>query len=196
MNFYLKDDSHLDPTETIVISTFSTLLIGVLSWSLMTTFIDNKYNVVFCILFGSFSIAFSNVVVDSTVVERAHIFMLRFFGLWWKSSYIIGSLLDAYEVRFVFCATTLFPLLAFVVVVLVKEQPITMQQDDKIFFLLSQSFWKQPSIFLPTLFIFLWQATFEYNSIIFYFTTNSLVFILEFLGHVELVTLITSLLGK
>ncbi|RDX87350.1 Folate-biopterin transporter 1, chloroplastic, partial [Mucuna pruriens] len=46
-------------------------LIGVLSWSLMATFVDNKYNVC-CILLGSFSIAFSDVVVDSIVVERAH----------------------------------------------------------------------------------------------------------------------------
>ncbi|RDY05885.1 Folate-biopterin transporter 1, chloroplastic, partial [Mucuna pruriens] len=60
VNFYLKDDLHLDFVEAVVIFGFSTLhglsnlyersylvlsrLISAFSWSLMATFVDNKYN--------------------------------------------------------------------------------------------------------------------------------------------------------
>ncbi|RDY13439.1 Folate-biopterin transporter 1, chloroplastic, partial [Mucuna pruriens] len=89
-NFFLKYDLHLDHIEAYMIFGFFALsdfvphfgywrrsylvlsrLLSVLSWSLMATFVDNKYNVVFCILLGSFSVAFLDVVVDSMVVERA-----------------------------------------------------------------------------------------------------------------------------
>ncbi|KAL4269593.1 hypothetical protein GQ457_HM001130 [Hibiscus cannabinus] len=89
VSFYLKDDLHLDPAETAVISGFSSLpwlvkplygfisptiwlskkvilgssgLLGALSWSLMATFSDSKYAAVFCILLGSLSVAFSDVI--------------------------------------------------------------------------------------------------------------------------------------
>jgi len=54
---------------------------------------------------------------------------------------------------------------------------------------------KQPNIFLPTLFIFLWQATPQSDSAMFFFITNKLGFTPEFLGRVKLVTSIASLLG-
>lgn len=37
-------------------------LLGALSWGLMATSVDNKYGVAFCILLGSLSVAFSDVV--------------------------------------------------------------------------------------------------------------------------------------
>ena len=37
-------------------------LLGALSWSLMSTFVDSKYSAAFCILLGSLSVAFSDVV--------------------------------------------------------------------------------------------------------------------------------------
>lgn len=91
VSFYLKDDLHLDPAETAVISGFSALpwlikplygfisdsiplfgyrrrsylflsgLLGALSWSLMASFVDSKYGAAFCILTGSLSVAFSDV---------------------------------------------------------------------------------------------------------------------------------------
>nr|GMD77324.1 Folate-biopterin transporter 1, chloroplastic [Ipomoea batatas] len=87
VSFYLKDDLH-----TAVISGFSSLpwlvkplygfisdsfplfgyrrrsylvlsgLLGALSWTLMSTFVDGKYGAAFCILLGSLSVAFSDVV--------------------------------------------------------------------------------------------------------------------------------------
>ncbi|KAA3480489.1 Biopterin transport-related protein BT1 [Gossypium australe] len=142
VSFYLKDDLHLDPAETALISGFSSLpwlvkpvygfisdsfplfgyrrrsylvlsgLLGALSWSLMATFVDSKYGAVVCILIGSLSVAFSDVVVDSMVVERARGESQAISGslqsLCWGSSafggivssYFSGSLVDAYGVRY------------------------------------------------------------------------------------------------
>ncbi|KAI4369639.1 hypothetical protein MLD38_018060 [Melastoma candidum] len=253
VNFYLKDDLHLDPAETAVISGFSALpwlvkplygfisdsvplfgyrrrsylvlsgLLGALSWSLMATFVDSKYSAAFCIMLGSLSVAFSDVVVDSMVVERARGESQSMSGslqsLCWGSSafggivssYFSGSLVDSYGVRFVFGLTTFLPLVTSAVAVLVREQPVVslgrghMQNLP----LVTTSFvesskrsiiqlWgavKQPNVLLPTLFIFLWQATPQSDSAMFYFTTNKLGFTPEFLGRVKLVTSVASLMG-
>ena len=37
-------------------------LLGALSWTLMATLVDSKYGAAFCILLGSLSVAFSDVV--------------------------------------------------------------------------------------------------------------------------------------
>ncbi|CAH9132963.1 unnamed protein product [Cuscuta epithymum] len=250
VSFYLKDDLHLDPAETAVISGFASLpwlvkplygfisdyfplfgyrrrsylvlsgLLGTLSWSLMSTFVDSKYSAAFCILLGSLSVAFSDVVVDSMVVERARGESQSMSGslqsLCWGSSafggivsaYFSGSLVDAYGVRFVFGLTALLPLITSAVSVLVNEHPVrgplkgqNISLDDS-FFKSSKNniiqLWeavKDPNVFLPTIFIFLWQATPQSDSAMFYFTTNKLGFTPEFLGRVKLVTSIASLVG-
>ncbi|KAF3457121.1 hypothetical protein FNV43_RR01778 [Rhamnella rubrinervis] len=249
VSFYLKDDLHLDPAETAVISGFSALpwlikplygfisdsvplfgyrrrsylilsgLLGALSWSLMATFVDSKYGAAFCILLGSLSVAFSDVVVDSMVVERARGESQSMSGslqsLCWGSSafggivssYFSGSLVDAYGVRFVFGVTAMLPLLTSAVAVLVDEQRVLGSSRAQIVggpsFLESSKknlveLWgavRQPNVFLPTIFIFLWQATPQSDSAMFYFTTNKLGFTPEFLGRVKLVTSVASLLG-
>ncbi|XP_021895838.1 folate-biopterin transporter 1, chloroplastic [Carica papaya] len=251
VSFYLKDDLHLDPAETAVISGFSALpwlvkplygfisdsvplfgyrrrsylvlsgLLGALSWSLMATFVDSKYGAAFCILLGSLSVAFSDVVVDSMVVERARGESQSMSGslqsLCWGSSafggivssYFSGSLVDSYGVRFVFGVTALLPLITSAVAVLVKEQRVvnsargpnipwanrSFLENSKEHVIQLWSAVKQPTVFLPTLFIFLWQATPHSDSAMFYFTTNKLGFTPEFLGRVKLVTSVASLLG-
>ncbi|CAI9118441.1 OLC1v1020013C1 [Oldenlandia corymbosa var. corymbosa] len=251
VSFYLKDDLHLDPAETAVISGFSSLpwlvkplygfisdsfplfgyrrrsylvlsgLLGAFSWTLMATFVDSKYDTAFCILLGSLSVAFSDVVVDSMVVERARGESQSMSGslqsLCWGSSafggivsaYFSGSLVDAYGVRFVFGVTALLPLITSAVAVLVKEQRVPGTARDQILSVGGPGFlessrssiiqlWgavKQPNVLLPTLFIFLWQATPQSDSAMFFFTTNKLGFTPEFLGRVKLVTSVASLLG-
>ncbi|XP_059649512.1 folate-biopterin transporter 1, chloroplastic isoform X2 [Cornus florida] len=251
VSFYLKDDLHLDPAETAVISGFSSLpwlikplygfisdsfplfgyrrrsylvlsgLLGAFSWFLMSTFVDSKYGAAFCILLGSLSVAFSDVVVDSMVVERARGESQSLSGslqsLCWGSaafggivsSYFSGSLVDAYGVRFVFGVTALLPLITSAVAVLVKEQPVLGPARGQNLPLATPSFFesskqniiqlwdavKQPNVFLPTSFIFLWQATPHSESAMFFFTTNRLNFTPEFLGRVKLVTSVASLLG-
>lgn len=87
--------------------------------------------------------------------------------------------------RFVFGLTALLPLITSAVAVLVKEQPVfgSMRGQNNLLdsntgFLASSKssmvqLWsavKQPNVFLPTLFIFLWQATPQSDSAMFYFT--------------------------
>ncbi|XP_047075022.1 folate-biopterin transporter 1, chloroplastic-like isoform X1 [Lolium rigidum] len=249
VSFYLKDDLHLDPAETAVISGFSSLpwlikpiygfisdsiplfgyrrrsylilsgFLGAFSWSLMATAVDSKYGAAFSILLGSLSVAFSDVVVDSMVVERARGESQSTSGslqsLCWGSSafggivsaYFSGSLVDTYGVRFVFGVTAFLPLMTSAVAVLVNERRLTpgehaMSVSGSGFIESStqhiKQLWtsvKQPNIFLPTLFIFLWQATPHSESAMFFFITNKLGFTPEFLGRVKLVTSIASLLG-
>lgn len=125
------------------------------------------------------------------------------------SSYFSGSLVEAYGVRFVFGVTALLPLITSAVAVLVKEKPVFRPAKGQNRSLAAPGFvesskhnirqlWdavRQPNIFLPTLFIFLWHATPQSDSAMFYFTTNKLGFTPEFLGRVKLVTSIASLLG-
>ncbi|CAN6203136.1 unnamed protein product [Urochloa humidicola] len=249
VSFYLKDDLHLDPAETAVVSGFSSLpwlikplygfisdsiplfgyrrrsylflsgLLGALSWTLMATVVSSKYTAASSILLGSLSVAFSDVVVDSMVVERARGESQSTSGslqsLCWGSSafggivsaYFSGSLVDTYGVRFVFGVTAFLPLMTSAVAVLVNEHRIP--SGERAILLSGSGFvenskqhvrqlWtsvKQPNIFLPTLFIFLWQATPQSDSAMFFFITNKLGFTPEFLGRVKLVTSIASLLG-
>ncbi|KAL6893908.1 hypothetical protein ACP4OV_008006 [Aristida adscensionis] len=252
VSFYLKDDLHLDPAETAVISGFSAFpwlvkplygfisdsiplfgyrrrsylilsgLLGALSWSLMATIVDDKYTAALSIVLGSLAVAVSDVtVVDSMVVERARGESQSTSGslqsLCWGSSafggvvsaYFSGSLVDTYGVRFVFGVTAFLPLMTSAVAILVNEERLPLGQRsislsvrgseliESSMQLITQ-LWnsvKQPSIFLPTLFIFLWQATPQSDSAMFYFITNKLGFTPEFLGRVRLVTSIASLLG-
>lgn len=89
-------------------------------------------------------------------------------------------------VRFVFGLTAMLPLITSAVAVLVKEQPVVgsvrgLKQNfplaDAGFLEKSKEdiikLWgavKQPNVLLPTLFIFLWQATPQSDSAMFYFT--------------------------
>ncbi|KAF8388079.1 hypothetical protein HHK36_026745 [Tetracentron sinense] len=163
-------------------------------------------------------------VVDSMVVERARGESQSMSGslqsLCWGSSafggivsaYFSGSLVDAYgvrHVRFVFGVTALLPLMTSAVAVLVKEQrmlgparghnlsvpgPGFLESSKQNIIQLWDAV-REPNVFLPTLFIFLWQATPHSDSAMFFFTTNKLGFTPEFLGRVKLVTSVASLLG-
>lgn len=251
VSFYLKDDLHLEPAETAVISGFSALpwlvkplygfisdsiplfgyrrrsylflsgILGALSWSLMATIVDDKYSAALSIVLGSLAVAVSDVVVDSMVVERARGESQSTSGslqsLCWGSSafggvlsaYFSGSLVDTYGVRFVFGITALLPLMTSTVAVLVNEDRLPLEECSVSLSISSSELienskqrimqiWnsvKQPSIFLPTLFIFLWQATPQSDSAMFFFITNKLGFTPEFLGRVTLVTSVASLLG-
>ncbi|XP_066333260.1 folate-biopterin transporter 1, chloroplastic-like [Miscanthus floridulus] len=251
VSFYLKDDLHLEPAETAVISGLSALpwlvkplygfisdsiplfgyrrrsylflsgILGALSWSLMATIVDDKYSAALSIVLGSLAVAVSDVVVDSMVVERARGESQSTSGslqsLCWGSSafggvlsaYFSGSLVDTYGVRFVFGVTALLPLMTSTVAVLVNEERLPLDEcsvslsvssselieSSKQRIMLIWNSVKQPSIFLPTLFIFLWQATPQSDSAMFFFITNKLGFTPEFLGRVTLVTSVASLLG-
>ncbi|CAK9234396.1 unnamed protein product [Sphagnum troendelagicum] len=263
VNFFLKDDLHLDPAEAALLSGLSSLpwlikplygfisdgiplfgyrrrsylvlcgLLGTASWAALATLVDNKYAAMATILFSSLSVAFSDVVVDSMVVERARGESQGTSGslqsLCWGSSatggivsaYFSGYFVATYGVRFVFGVTAMLPLITAAVAGLVHEERSSHASSSAAglwdpeaqgnvvevkgsggFLKTSKRqlgyLWqtvKEPNIFLPTIFIFLWQATPTPETAMFFFTTNRLKFGPEFLGRVRLVTAVASLVG-
>ena len=186
-------------------------LSGTLAWISMATWVDSAWAATGAIALSSLAIALSDVIVDSLVVERARKESQEVAGslqsLCWGTSavgglltaYFSGSLLELISVQAVFGITACFPLIVALVASLITESPVSAQeQAQKVVLTQVQRLWqavKQRSIWMPALFIFLWQATPSSGSAFFFFTTNDLGFQPEFLGRVQLVTNIAALLG-
>jgi folate/biopterin transporter len=134
------------------------------------------------------------------------------------SAYISGSLLETMSPREVFGITSFLPLAVGGMSFLIEEEPVNSGSDeyeeienpfpydgvvnanDPILSIQEQtsSLWaalRQPSIYKPILFIFLWQATPTSEGAMLYFLTDDIGFGPEFLGRVRLVTAASSLLG-
>ena len=185
-------------------------LMGTAAWLGLATVVDTAWAATCAILLSSLSVAVSDVIVDSLVVERARGESLSDSGslqsLTWGTSavgglitaYLSGWLLEHFNTQTVFAITATFPLLVSAVAWLIVEEPVSVRLD-------TSAVWNQikqlrgaitqKAIWLPTAFIFLWQATPTADSAFFYFTTNELGFAPEFLGRVRLVTSIASLVG-
>jgi folate/biopterin transporter len=163
------------------------------------------------IVLSSLSVAISDVIVDSIVVERARNESEAKIGslqsLCWGSSaigalctaYLSGLLLEYFTTRIVFLITALFPLIISSVAWLITEKPFNQDHkkgnNTKDQLLKIRQAITQKTIWLPTLFIFIWHATPKTESAFFYFTTNELHFQPEFLGRIRLVTSFASLIG-
>ena len=185
-------------------------LLGALSWVALATVVDSAGTAVAAIALGSFSIAFSDVIVDSLVVERARSESLGTAGslqsLCWGSTalgglltaYFSGSLLQHFSPRTVFGITAVFPLIISLVAWTIAETRVTEKTSWAIARNQLQQLRQavsQKSIWLPTAFLFLWQATPTAESAFFFFSTNELGYEPEFLGRVRLVTSLASLMG-
>ncbi|MGB3533446.1 MAG: folate/biopterin family MFS transporter [Microcoleaceae cyanobacterium] len=185
-------------------------VMGSLSWVAFGTIVNTPLAATITITFTSLSVAISDVIVDSIVAQRARSQSQSAVGslqsLCWGSSavggiitaYLGGILLEYFTSRTIFLITALFPLIVLGVAGLINEQKTevgsnwqTVRQQVK---LLRQAI-SQKNIWLPTLFILIWQATPSADSAFFYFTTNELGFQPEFLGRVRLVTSVAALLG-
>lgn len=192
-------------------------LLGSLSWIALATVVDNAWTATAAMLCSSLSVAVSDVIVDSLVVERARKESLGQAGslqsLTWGISalgglitaYLSGLLLKYLTNQTVFGITALFPLIVCAVAWLIAEERVNTKSSNEHdspqkLGIRSQigQLWRaitQKSILLPTLFVFIWQATPSADSAFFFFTTNELGFEPEFLGRVRLVTSLASLLG-
>ena len=208
-------------------------LLGTLSWICLATVVNNSWTATIAIACSSLSVAVSDVIVDSLVVERARAESNEKAGslqsLCWGASavgglitaYFSGLLLEHFSNRTVFLITATFPLIVSAVAWLIAELPIdrdkvvkNAQEKDNSANLGNISTKKsnnllsvkqqvkqlrqaitQKAIWLPTAFIFIWQATPTSDSAFFFFTTNELHFEPEFLGRVRLVTSIAALFG-
>jgi folate/biopterin transporter len=190
-------------------------LLGALSWLALATWVDNAWTATTAILLTSLSVAISDVIVDSLVVERAREESLARAGslqsLSWGCSavgglitaYLSGWLLQHLSSSAVFEITATFPLLITIVAWLIVEEKIdknSLSQETEQFRVNIQikQLWgalRQKSIWLPAAFLFMWQATPTADSAFFFFATNELGFQPEFLGRVRLVTSLASLIG-
>ncbi|PPT07695.1 Folate transporter 3 [Geitlerinema sp. FC II] len=240
VSFFLKDDLGLSPAETSALLGIVALpwtikplfgfisdglpifgyrrrpylilsgFLGAFSWLTLATVVTRPWQAIAAISLGSLSVAVSDVIVDSLVVERARKESQSDAGslqsVSWGASalgglitaYLSGSLLEIFSTRTMFSITATFPLIVSCVAWLIAEEPTR----DRIHF---DSVKKQvgqlknavtqKAIWLPTAFLFLWQATPTADAAFFYFTTNELNFQPEFLGRVRLVTSIASLVG-
>jgi folate/biopterin transporter len=185
-------------------------VLGALSWVALATVVHTAWAAILVITLSSLSVAVSDVIVDSLVVERARKESISDAGslqsLCWGMSafggiltaYFSGFLLEHFSNQVVFGITATFPLIVALVAGLIAESPserpsewaVLWQQVKQL-----KGAVTQKAIWMPTLFLFLWQATPTAESAFFFFTTNELGFSPEFLGRVRLVTSIASLIG-
>ncbi|HEY9644294.1 MAG TPA: folate/biopterin family MFS transporter, partial [Coleofasciculaceae cyanobacterium] len=174
--------------------------LGAGSWVALATVVHTAWAATLAIALGSLSVALSDVIVDSLVVERARAEEVKDAGslqsLTWGASavgglltaYLSGFLLEHFSNRTVFEITALFPLIVSGVAWLIAESRVTQVSSRSVI-------WEQikqlkgavtqKSIWMPTAFLFLWQATPTADSAFFFFTTNELGFQPEFLGRVR-----------
>lgn len=185
-------------------------ILGCGAWAAMGTVVHSALAATVTITLCSLAIAVSDVIVDSIVVERIRDESQADTGslqaLCWATTamgglvtaYLSGFLLEHLSIRSIFLITASFPLLVLITATLIEDARVQMPQDfgaakaqlQKIRVAISQK-----AIWLPVLFVFLWQATPSSDSAFFFFTTNDLGFGPEFLGRVRLVTSIASLIG-
>ncbi|MGB3137173.1 MAG: folate/biopterin family MFS transporter [Nodosilinea sp.] len=239
VSFFLKDDLGLTPAEVAALSGIATLpwtikpvfgllsdglpifgyrrrpylilsgLLGAGAWLALATVVQSGWSAIAAITISSLSVAISDVIVDSLVVERARGESLGKAGtlqsLAWGTSavggiltaYLGGVLLQHMTARAVFGITATFPLIVSLVAVLIAEEPADSPSWAVVGNQVKQ-LWqavRQRAIWMPALFLFLWQATPTADAAFFFFTTNDLGFQPEFLGRVRLVTSLASLLG-
>ncbi len=189
-------------------------ILGTISWVSLATIVHDPISATAAIALGSLSVAVSDVIVDSLIVERArgesHEAAGSLQSLCWGTAalgglitaYFSGLLLEHFTTRTVFWITASFPLIVSGVAWLIAETPVSdkNQHNDESINVgqqikqLRQAV-TQKAIWLPTAFVFIWQATPTADAAFFFFTTNELHFEPEFLGRVRLVTSIASLAG-
>ncbi|MEY3332649.1 MAG: hypothetical protein RLZZ176_949 [Cyanobacteriota bacterium] len=243
VSFFLKDELLLSPVQMSAIIGISTIpwmikplygfisdsfplfgyhrkpyillsgIIGCAAWVCLGTVVHTSSMATMMILLSSLSIAISDVIIDSIVVQRARIETEANVGslqsICWGSTaigglctaYFSGLLLEYFSPRTVFLITALFPLVMSSVTWLIAEQPVDKNEQNKKdnntknqLVQIRAAITKE-AILLPTLFIFFWHATPKAEAAFFYFTTNELHFDPEFLGRVQLVTSFASLIG-
>ncbi|MEL6159835.1 MAG: folate/biopterin family MFS transporter [Cyanobacteria bacterium J06623_5] len=185
-------------------------ILGAIAWLSMATFVDTAMAATAAILLSSLSVAIADVIVDSLVVERARTEDQGSAGtlqsLAWGASavgglltaYLGGLLLEHTSTRVIFGITATFPLIVCAVAWLIAEAPTTETANFKVVLnqvKLLKGAISQRVIWMPALFLFLWQATPTADSAFFFFSTNDLGFAPEFLGRLRLVTSLASLVG-
>ncbi|MBE9146644.1 folate/biopterin family MFS transporter [Planktothrix mougeotii] len=185
-------------------------LLGASSWVALATIVHTPWVAAGVIILSSLSVAISDVIVDSLVVERARHESISHIGslqsACWGSmaigglitAYLSGFLLEKFNPQTIFLMTATFPLIVSLVTGLITEEVIPENLNGKRIKSQLKNLRQaltQKSIWLPTAFIFVLQSTPTADAAFFFFTTNELGFQPEFLGRVRLVTSFASLVG-
>jgi folate/biopterin transporter len=244
VSFFLKDDLGLTPAQVAALTGISALpwvikpvfgfisdglpvfgyrrrpylilsgFLGAGAWLALATIVHDAWLATVAILFTSLSVAISDVIADSMVVERSRKESLGQVGslqsLTWGVSalgglitaYLSGLLLQHFTKETIFAITATFPLLVTAIAFVITEEKLKTEQlpqsPTASIVRQTKQLWsaiKQKSIWLPTLFVFLWQATPTADSAFFFFSTNELGFQPEFLGRIRLVTSLAAIVG-
>jgi len=184
-------------------------VLGCSAWLLMAVWVQTPWQATAMVTLGSLAGAVGDVIADSLVVERSRSQDWAGTGslqsLCWGTvamgslitAYLGGLLLERYPPEVIFGCTAVLPLLTVWAATRIEDPPQS-QTPDRPQGGQLRRVWqaiKQPSLFLPVLFIFLWQSTPSSESAFFFFVTNDLGFGPEFLGRVRLATSIASLIG-
>jgi folate/biopterin transporter len=185
-------------------------LLGAGSWLTLAYWVETAWAATIAITLSSLAIALSDVIVDSLVVERAREESIGGAGslqsLCWGTSaigglltaYLSGFLLEHISIRTIFVITATFPLIVTLVAGLINESKEAHASTwGAVWTQIRQlkTAVTQRIIWMPTLFIFIWQATPSSESAFFFFSTNDLGFQPEFLGRVKLVVSLAALIG-
>jgi folate/biopterin transporter len=185
-------------------------LLGMVAWILLATVVQDAWSATAAICLSSLSVAFSDVIVDSLVVERARNESVEAAGslqaICWGASalgglitaYFSGFLLEHFSNRTVFAITATFPLIVSLVAWWISESQVEGVSEWSVVREQMGQLKKavtQKAIWLPTAFLFLLQSTPTADAVFFFFSTNELHFQPEFLGRVRLVTSVASLVG-
>jgi folate/biopterin transporter len=185
-------------------------LLGATSWVMMATIVHTAWAATAAIALGSLSVAVSDVIVDSIVVSRARNESVSAAGslqsLSWGASalgglitaYFSGSLLQRFDTQTIFLITATFPLIVSAVAWLIDEKRTDRKSDFtavKRQLILLKKAVSQKNIWMPTAFLFFWQAMPGSESAFFYFSTNELHFEPEFLGRIRLVSSFAAIVG-
>jgi folate/biopterin transporter len=163
------------------------------------------------LLVSSACIAMSDVVADGIVVQQTRDstdpnVAGGLQSLCWGSAavggllsaYFSGSLLEVMTPRDVFSLTAVLPFLVAFIAFFVNETPYENSRSEGGMQEQASTLWltiKEPSIWKPALFLFLWQSTPTSDGAFLYFMTNDLHMGPEFLGRVRLVTAFAGLVG-
>jgi folate/biopterin transporter len=172
------------------------------------------------LVLSSACIAFSDVVADGIVVQKTRDsddpkIAGGLQSLCWgsaaigglTSAYFSGSLLEVMTPQDIFSITAFLPFVVASIAFLIDEEPIKPTTTDAlatsggnmaVVKSQAEALWgaiKQPKIYKPALFLFLWQSTPTSDGAFLFFLTDDLGFGPEFLGRVRLITAAAGLFG-
>lgn len=187
--------------------------LGAVAWTSLASIVDSALGALFASILASFSVALSDVVVDSIVVERVRGLPSERSGalqsLCWGTSavgglisaYFSGSLLESVGPREIFMLTAILPLSTALVSGLISEEKSSLEsfhEFRRVARSRTKALWnalRNPSVYLPVGFVFAWQATPSPESSLFFFQTNELNFGPEFMGRIRLISSGAALVG-